>query len=696
MLELLSPAGSPEAVKAAVQNGADAIYLGYGDYNARRGARNFSDAEFAEAVSYCRVRGCKVYVTLNTLVSDREMKDAVDLAARASSLGADAILVQDLGLASVLHRSLPDIPLHASTQMSVHSLAGVCAAAEMGMTRVVLARELRYEQIAYIASRAPVEVEVFVHGALCMCHSGQCYMSALIGRRSGNRGMCAQPCRLEYSLGGRMDDHPLSLKDNCLVRELQLLDQAGVNCVKIEGRMKRPEYVAMATGIYSRAIRDGKSPTEDEMEQLEEIFSRQGFTQGYFKGELGRDMFGVRAEGDRADAKLLSETRKSYTGTERRRVPVTFYALVHENEPVRIAVEDSDGNHASAEGDIPQSAEKQALTLSSLRDQLYKTGGTPYACEDVRADIHEGLFLSAASINDLRRKLLAELTDARATPPQRRILPIPEPPSDVPCSEAPLLAFQVCSPDQITSELAELHPGCLYVPITMITDHSALLTPFLDVGCKLAAVVPRVITVDEEPEVLDLLEKCRSLGMSEALVGNLGHIHLAKRANLALRGDFGLNVFNSYSLELLRSAGFLSATASFELRLSQIRDLSKSLPVELIAYGRLPLMVTENCVIKNSYGRCSCGNQQNMLTDRRGAQFPVLKEFGCRNQIFNADKLFLGDKPEAFTETGIARARLLFTTESPRECVEIAKSYLGMNDYKPNGMTRELYYRGVE
>ncbi len=696
MLELLSPAGSPEAVIAAVQSGADAIYLGYGDFNARRGARNFSEEEFSEAVSYCRVRGCKVYVTLNTLVSDREMKDAVALAAKASALGADAILVQDLGLASVLHRALPDIPLHASTQMSVHSLAGVCAAAEMGMTRVVLARELRFEQISYIAAHAPIEVEVFVHGALCMCHSGQCYMSALIGRRSGNRGMCAQPCRLEYSLGGRMDDHPLSLKDNCLVRELQLLDQAGVKCVKIEGRMKRPEYVAMTTGIYSRAIRDGKAPSEAEMAQLEEIFSRQGFTQGYFKGELGPDMFGVRAEGERADARLLAETRRSYGGTERRRVPVRFEAVIRAGEPVRLSAADEEGRVASVEGPVPEAAVKQALTLSSLHEQLYKTGGTPYACSGVRADIPSGLFLPAAAINELRRRALASLSELRAAPPLRRILPMPEPPADCAETDAPLLAFQVCAADQLSKELAALRPGCLYVPITMIPERADALTPFLDAGCAISAVLPRVVTSAEEPEVTDLLEKCRAFGVREALVGNLGHVHLVKRAGLQLRGDFGLNVFNSYSLELLRRAGFLSATASFELRLSQIRDLQKALPVELIAYGRLPLMVTENCIIKNSFGRCACGSQQNMLTDRRGAQFPVLKEFGCRNQIFNADKLFLGDKPEVFSDSGISRARLLFTTESPRECAEIARSYLGMNDYVPNGMTRGLYYRGVE
>ena len=250
MLELLSPAGSPEAVIAAVQNGADAIYLGLGDFNARRGAKNFSAEEFEKAVRYCRVRGCKVYVTMNTLVNDREMAGALDLARFASDVGASAILVQDLGLLSVLKRAVPDIPLHASTQMSIHSLDGVKAAAAMGLERAVLARELSLDQIRYISRNSPIETEIFVHGALCFSHSGQCYMSSLIGRRSGNRGMCAQPCRMEYSLGSRMEDsHPLSLKDNCLIDRMQEIEEAGVACVKIEGRMKRPEYTAVVTNI---------------------------------------------------------------------------------------------------------------------------------------------------------------------------------------------------------------------------------------------------------------------------------------------------------------------------------------------------------------------------------------------------------------------------------------------------------------
>ena len=308
MMELLSPAGSPEAVIAAVQNGADAVYLGLGDFNARRGAHNFTPEEFEKAVRYCHLRNCRVYVTLNTLVNDREMTAAVAAARLASEKGADAILVQDLGLAQAIRLAVPDIPLHASTQMSIHNLAGAEAAAQMGMTRVVLARELSLDEIRFISKHARVETEVFVHGALCFCHSGQCYFSAMIGRRSGNRGMCAQPCRMQYSLGGRMDDYPLSLKDNCLADRLQELEEAGVACVKIEGRMKRPEYTGIVTGVYAKVLKEKRKPTPEEMGLLERVFSRQGFTQGYLNGDK-KDMHGIRAEADENLDRLYADTR---------------------------------------------------------------------------------------------------------------------------------------------------------------------------------------------------------------------------------------------------------------------------------------------------------------------------------------------------------------------------------------------------
>lgn len=695
MLELLSPAGSPEAVVAAVQSGADAIYMGFGDFNARRGAKNFTDEEFETSVRYCRVRGCKVYLTLNTLVSDRELPEALRLAKTAAEAGVDAFIVQDLGLARVLHCLLPETPLHASTQMSIHNLAGVQAAAELGFTRAVLARELSLEQIRIIAAKSPIELEVFAHGAFCFCHSGQCYMSALIGRRSGNRGACAQPCRLQYSLGGRMDDYPLSLKDNCLVEYLDELEKAGVSCVKIEGRMKRPEYSAVVTKIYSQAIKEKLKPSEKEMIRLELAFSRQGFTHGYLTGEKGADMFGVRGEPDKDSAKLFSEARKEYSGTEMRRVPVKFFAIIKAGEPSRFAVEDTDGRKVLRDGPMPQKAETQGITQKSLYDQMYKTGGTPYICSDVAAILDEGLFLPSSAINEMRRSLLEGLSEERKAPPEVKTGKMPRVPQNVQALGQPKMIFQITRSEQLTQQLAELKPDYVYIPLGILAEEPELIIPFTTAGSVPVAVLPRVFTDTENKEIRELLKKVRDAGVGEALLGNMGHIRDVRLAGFELRGDFGLNIYNSDSLQVLFAAGFLSATASFELRLSQIRDMMKPLNTELIAYGRLPLMVSDQCVIKNSAGHCSC-QSASALTDRTGQAFPVMKEFGCRNTVYNAHKLFMADRKADFEAAGVWGERLLFTNEGPEECVRVAESYLGQSDYTPNGITRGLYYRGVE
>jgi len=692
MLELLSPAGSPEAVVAAVQSGADAIYLGLGSFNARRGAKNFTEKEFLDSVKYCHERGCRVYVTLNTLASDREMEEVATLGRFVSEAGADAVLVQDLGVARVLRAACPDLPLHASTQMSVHNLGGVHAAAQMGITRVVLARELSLDQIAVIASRSPIEVEVFVHGALCFCHSGQCYMSALIGRRSGNRGMCAQPCRLQYSMGRRVGDYPMSLKDNCLVDYLEALDKAGVACIKIEGRMKRPEYTAIVTEIYAKAMREGKSPSEADYEKLTAAFSRDGFTDGYLTGKK-TDMFGVRGEADKGAAKFFNEARRRYANSEERRVGIDFCAIIQGGRSARLLAQDSDGNRAIVEGPRVAKAERAALTEQTVRDQLYKTGGTPFRCNQVICRIDPGVFLSAAAINNMRREAIAQILEKRAAPPARRhgrIPPLPEGKAQGKTA----LNVQVMNHEQLSPELAQLDIANLYLPLEVLS-HSEVLEPFKEKGINLVAVLPRVITDTEIPQVREMLEKLPEMGINEVLLGNLGHIALAKQCGLGIRGDFGLNVFNSHTLSVLSAAGLLSATASFELRMAQVRDMVKSMDTELIVYGRLPLMVSDQCIIKEANGSCSCEKGAGM-SDRMGSVFPVVREFGCRNVILNAHKLFLGDKMEDVRACSLWAARLMFTTESPRECLQVTRAYLGLNEYRPNGLTRGLYYRGVE
>ena len=694
MIELLSPAGSPEGVIAAVQNGADAVYMGMGAFNARRGAKNFTDEEFVKAVRYCHVRGCKVYVTLNTLVNDREMRDAVAAAKLASDAGADALIVQDLGMSYAIRCALPDIPLHASTQMSLHNLAGVEAAAEMGITRAVLARELSFEQIRFITKNASIETEVFVHGALCFCHSGQCYMSALIGRRSGNRGLCAQPCRLQYSLGGRMDDHPLSLKDNCLVDQIRRLEEAGVASLKIEGRMKRPEYTGIVTGVYAKAIREQRNPDKEEMELLEKTFSRQGFTQGYFIGDK-LDMFGVRSEPDKDADKIFAAARKQYAEGEMRRVPVHFYTVLEKGEHIKAIAFDDDGHKAIATGPVPERAKRQGLTEQYLTEQMFKTGGTPYNCIENKAKAEPGLYLPASEINELRRKLIAQLSAEREKAPGRRTLRIPAPPVNVPAISDPARIYQVRTAEQLTPELAELKPDYIYFPAMELSENFDPLRPFIDNGARPVAVMPRVITDDQSREVYAALEKLFDYGVNEALTGNLGHVFIARQAGMKVRGDFGLNAFNSYTLRVLQDAGFISATASFELRLAQIKAMAKPVDTELIIYGRLPLMVSDQCIIRQSAGRCNC-QTPGQLSDRMGSVFPVVKEFGCRNVIYNAHKLYLADKRDDLYALGLWGLRMLFTTESPRECVEVAKGYLGLTDYKPNVLTRGLYYRGVD
>ncbi len=692
MLELLAPAGSMEAVAAAVQNGADAVYLGYGDFNARRNAKNFSHDEFAAAVSYCHLRGAKVYLTLNTLMTDRELPAAARLAAEASALGADAVLVQDLGALRMLRQTAPGLPVHASTQMTIHSLDGVKQAADLGLSRVVLARELSRDQIEYICQNSPIEIEVFAHGALCMCYSGQCFLSSVIGGRSGNRGLCAQPCRLKYGWNDRADAYPLSLKDLSLAGHLRELRKMGVACVKLEGRMKRPEYVATVTRVYASAIREDREPTAEELAQLEAAFSRQGFTQGYYLDQKGPEMFGVREEG-KEPRELFAQARNSYQSGESPRVEVVFYAMLRPGEPAQVGVADQEGHVATAQGPVPEAARTHPLTADGVSAQLSRTGGTPFHCGQVRALVEEGLSLPLSTLNGLRRTVLEDLTRQRQAPPHR---PLGEYHPGVRYEnrrEPPVLTISVRRADQITPELLRLGPALVYLPVDELCAHPEKAKGTADT--RIGAVLPRIVWDRELPALLEQLRQVRELGIEDALIGSLGLLPCARALGFTLRGDYGLELYNSQALKECKRLGLQSATLSFELKLAQIRDISKPIDVELITYGRLPLMIMENCIIKNRTGRCNCQNV-NVLTDRKGAQFPVVKAPGCRSELLNSQKLFLADKAADYRKIGLWAQRLLFTTENPRECVQVTERYLERGRWSPNEYTRGLYYRDVE
>lgn len=687
--ELLAPAGSPEALRAAVQNGAGAVYLGWGDFNARRSAKNFSDGEFADALAYCHVRGVRVFLTLNTLLTDRELPKALETAAAACRLGVDAVLVQDWGLFDLLRRSLPDLPLHASTQMSVFTSGGAVEMAADGCERVVIARECSREDTAAICKSCPAEVEVFVHGALCMCYSGQCAMSALIGGRSGNRGRCAQPCRLPYGVNSpAKKSYPLSLKDSCLARELQDMSGMGVACLKLEGRMKRPEYVAVITRIYARLLAEGRAPAPAEEAELEQAFSRSGFTNWYWQGRHGAGMFGTRPENAPDPKALFDAARAAYEKDDLRTVPVRFTCEIRTGAPCTLTAADPDGHTVTVAGPVPEAARNRSVTVGEIESRLKKTGGTAFRCEQAEVMVDDGLSLPVSSVNALRRDALAALTAARTAVPARRELPVPPLP-DINCTaDMPRLTVSVTTAAQLTGGLLDLRPARTCVPLELLANFSALPQG----GTEWCAILPRVWRDRDEAELRRWLEHARKLGVTGALLGNIGHFPLVRDAGLDLYGDFGLNVFNARSLDYLRNKGLSSACVSFELRFAQIRDMRKILPAEAIVYGRLPLMVTENCLIENS-GGCRC-DRPNLLNDRTGAAFPLLPAYGHRTEIQNGKVLWLADRPD-WKRLGLACARLRFTTESPEECVRVFRGYL-KGAAAPGEFTRGLYERGVE
>ena len=694
-MELLAPAGSMEALRAAVCNGADAVYLGADTFNARMNARNFSAADLQEAVVYCHVRGVKVHLTLNTLVLDREMPRAAELIRMAATCGVDAFIVQDLGVVSLCRQLAPDVPVHASTQMSIHSLEGVQEAAALGCSRVVLARELPAEEIAHICKRSPVEIEVFVHGALCMCYSGQCYLSSVIGRRSGNRGQCAQPCRLPYGYG-RFEStrYPLSLKDNCLAGELDELRRMGVASIKIEGRMKRPEYVAIVTRAYRTVLNGGKL-TPADLQELETAFSRQGFTDGYFKGQTGSDMFGRRQEGEDT-SELFASARATYEQGETQRIGVRFYAMIRRGEPARLAVEDPDGNLCRTYGPVPEQAVYRSLTPQDLEQQLKKTGGTPYLCTSVRSSLDPDLMLPASAINAMRRDVIAELTAKRGRAAPAHLNAYDEPPRYDGISGEPQLTVAVRTAEQITSRMLSMKPTVLYVPLSELAEHPELRQR-VGVETQLAAILPRVIWSGELVPVARQLRMVYDMGVRQVLAGNLGQLHIARAAGFAVRGDFGLNIVNSRAMRYLREQGFDSQLLSFELTLPQIRDISKAVPAEVLIYGRLPLMVMDNCIIKNRTGTCTCQTGTVRLVDRVGEEFPIVKDPGtCRNVLLNGKKLYLLDKKDAFRGMGLWALRLQFTTENPGEIDKVLMDYQGRAVFDAGSYTRGLYSRGVE
>ena len=700
--ELLSPAGSWEAMCAAVQNGADAVYLGGSRFSARAGAANFDDAAMERAVDYCHLRGVAVNVALNTLLKQQELAAAVDYAAYLYEIGVDALIVQDLGLSHMLRLSLPDFPLHASTQMTVHNIAGAKALEKMGFRRVVLARELTEGQIAQIRRETGLELEVFVHGALCYCYSGQCLLSSMLGGRSGNRGRCAQPCRLAYELldaAGKTagSGHLLSPKDLCLLGQLKGLTQMGVSSLKIEGRLKRPEYVAAVTRVYRKYLDNPSAPSRQDMNVLSDAFNRSGFTQGFYRGERGAEMMSYRTPSNVAPETFPEGIERTFhPDANLRKVSITGRAVLRLGQPCSLTLRDADGNEAAALGPAPETALSQSLERERAERQLSKFGATPFELTDFSLELEEGLNLPISALNALRRDAADKLSAKRINRFHRErqaasIGLIGGTGHRHGEGKAVELSVQVRTPEQARAVLPYA-PKRIYAP----PDTAAALGG--EAGtCEIVTRLPDIMTDD----TMHLLER---IGTKSVLTGIFGlGAQLAERYRVY--GDFRLNLYNAWAVHACRDAGFDAVTLSPELTLGELaRALSQSpCKAEVVAYGHLPLMVIKNCVIRACTGKCAREKDGYVLKDRKNERLPLLCEpDACVNLLCNAKPLYMADKLEELTDAGVNRLRLDFTVESPERCAQVMHAYRAAANgekierlFSQNEFTRGHFYRGV-
>lgn len=684
MMEILAPAGGPDSVIPAVRCGADAVYLGAKSLSARASAQNFDRQQLIEAVEYCRARGVKVYLACNTLLHDNELEKAMELIEFACTIPVDALIIQDLGLISLVRQACPDMRLHASTQMSVHTLKGVELLAGMGFRRVVLSRELSRNEIAEIAAKSPIELEVFVHGALCMSVSGQCYFSAMLGSRSGNRGACAQPCRLPFSVEGGTG-HDLSLKDCSLLHHLRELEQMGIASAKIEGRMKRPEYTAVSVAACRQSLDTGRIDPQLSHE-LEAVFSRSGFTDGYYTGRYGRDMFGIRSKED-----VVSATNKIYGSVhtmyrdELKRIPVTAELEIRSGRKSILTVSDDSGRSVTVRGAVPEKALKVALNEDKCRSYTEKTGGTPFYMSELKISLDEGLSLPAVALNSLRREALDALLEERARKSALSFGGYSLPDTGTRKQTPPRYFRARFTNGNVPDSF--LDSELIYVPADLKdSEYDSLL----DRGFAVAVEIPRGM-FGIERRIYDRLEHIKTLGINEVLANNLGAVELARSLGMDIHGGFGLNITNTASVEWAERMGLLDIELSFELTLEQIARLGGRLPVGIISGGLLPLMLTRNCPADNAPE--SIPEKDRMtLTDRRGTHFPIQRGAVC-SEILNSVPLMLSDRKKELL--GIDFEVLRFSVENP---VEIGESFAALNgeNSRRGPYTRGLYYRGVE
>lgn len=702
--ELLAPAGSWDAMVAAVQNGADAVYLGGNRFSARAGTSNFNDEMIERAIDYCHLRGVRVFVAVNTLIKQKELQDTLRYVLFLYRIGADALIVQDIGLARAVLQMVPDFPLHASTQMTVHNISGIKALEQMGFRRVVLARELTKQQILKIRQATGLEIEVFVHGALCYCFSGQCLFSSFLGGRSGNRGRCAQPCRLPYRLkkDGKQikNGYLLSPKDLCLLAKIQEIESMGIDSLKIEGRLKRPEYVAVVTSIYRKYIDNPIKPSEDDLKKLLDAFNRSGFTQGYFSGKTGISMMSLKNPSNIAPEVFSKGVEKTFhPDANFKKIGISAKCIIAAEKPAVFEITDGDGNTVKAEGFAPKRAENLPISKDRVRSQLSKFGSTPFRLDSLTLTMEDGLTMPISEINALRRDAAQKLSAARVMKKKRtHPAELPQIVFDAPkARQTRRLKEVLFSAEVQTAQQAEAvlpyEPVRLYAPFEVVR-----LFEGKPLKTQLVTKLPDIIA-DEDAAFLKNNLSDRVMTGIFALGKELSKSH-------TVYGDFRLNIFNSLAGRACMDAGFEAATLSVELNLRGIAEicLDAAMEYEAVVYGHLPLMIIKNCVIKYSQGKCGKLSGSYSLLDRKNERLPLLCEpRSCVNLLLNAKPLYMADKLQDVIKSGVSVMRLNFTVEDASRCDEIMRIYTDAANgktppplFEENAFTRGHFYRGVE
>lgn len=795
-IELLAPAGSFEALKAALQNGADAVYLGGQAFSARAYASNFDRETLREAVEYSHIRGMKVYVTLNTLVKDSEMDQLLEYVAYLYNIDVDALIIQDIGVLSIIAKAFPDFELHGSTQMTLHNSYGVDMVKEMGIKRVVLAREVPLEEIKEIHKKTGVELEVFVHGALCVSYSGQCLMSSFIGGRSGNRGRCAQPCRRSYQLMSAKksteNSYHLSMRDLNTLQNIDKLIDSGVASLKIEGRMKKPEYVASIVRNYRRGIDEYlssgkliKNPKGEE--EITQIFNRK-FTKGYIFNSSYKDVINTDKPGNRGvyigkvkslkgknriaillerplykgdgievhsnedvgglvtalyqnqkqvevgpagdvveieikgnirvgddvyktyDINLMKELQETFRD-DIKKVIITGEAILNINEEMKLYIWDEEGNTVYQESTaIVERANNQPLSEERLRENLGKLGNTPYIFQQLNIHLDEGATIPISAINGLRRQALEELSNLRKNMNKRTRIEV----EDINLTQAkdsekpikvPAIILRVDTLKGLFSVQDKKILRIYYGDINTLKEASSYCR---QQGWQLYY---RTSNIMREGNIVEYLNKIKNIDIDGILAGDLSGIYTALNIlKVPVIADYTINPFNSYSLELLQQWGVKGVVLSPELEIKAIGNIRipEGLEVELMAYGRLPVMTVEYCPLgeaKECNNNCdSCnikGYSYNWyLKDEKKINFPFAKDSWGRTIILNSQPLYMLDKLNDLKRLRASAVNISFTTESPEEIEGILKAAFDKKgDKKPDfikELTRGHYYRGVE